>query len=107
MKLDRGDELIWLAKLGDFILPLPNFRWRREALALHDENHAETGYGFSAAEECRLATWELASGCYASIYAKGLCAGLMIIGLAFGPADIFRAYRRGGQARACRDIQGG
>jgi len=65
--LDSGDEPIWLAKLGDFIVPLPNFRWRRESLAQHDENHMRTGYGFNAAEECRLASWELGSRCYDSV----------------------------------------
>lgn len=98
--LDRGSERIWMARLGDIALPLPNFRWRREALDLHDANHLTTGFDFSPAGECRLAAWELGRGCYASRYARGLCLALLVIGLAFGPLAVARAWRAGRQAAA-------
>jgi|GEM_PF-1466318 len=99
-RLDDGSEPIWLATLGDFTLPLPNFRWRREALDLHDSNHLTTGYGFSAAEECRLASWELGARCYTSIWARLLCLLLMVLGLVAGPRAIVAAFRAGQRSRA-------
>jgi hypothetical protein len=50
---------IWLAKLGALIVPLPNFRWRREILALHDLHHLLTGYEPDFEGELSLAAWEL------------------------------------------------
>jgi ubiquinone biosynthesis protein Coq4 len=96
--LDRGSERIWMARLGDITMPLPNFRWRREALDLHDANHLLTGFDFSAAGECRLAAWELGRGCYSSRYARGLCLALLATGLLFGPLAIVRAWRAGRKA---------
>jgi hypothetical protein len=96
--LDRGSERVWMARLGDIAMPLPNFRWRREALDLHDANHLLTGFDFSAAGECRLAAWELGRGCYRSRFARGLCLALLVTGLLFGPIAIVRAWRAGRQA---------
>lgn len=94
-RLDHGTGPIWMATLGDLVLPLPNYRWRREALARHDANHLLTGYGFTAAEECRLAAWELGAGCYASPFARMLCALLLIPGVILGPWQLIKAYRAG------------
>lgn len=97
--LDTGEESVWLARLGDLVLPLPNFRWRREALARHDANHELTGYGFSAAEECRLAAWELGSRCYEHWGARHLCRFLCVAGMLYGPCSILVAYRAGQRYR--------
>ena len=94
-RLDTGDERVWLARLGDLVLPLPNFRWRREALAQHDRNHALTGYGFSARDECRLAAWELGRGCYDHWGARLLCRFLLVAGMLYGPQSMIAAYREG------------
>lgn len=87
-----------MAQLGDLVMPLPNFAWRREALDIHDANHLITGYDFSPAGECRLAAWEWGRGCYASRYARGLCFALAIVGLLFGPVAIVKAWRDGRKA---------
>lgn len=100
-RLDTGEERVWLARLGDLVLPLPNFRWRREALALHDRNHELTGYGFSAADECRLAAWELGSRCYDHWGARLLCRFLVVAGMLYGPRSIVAAYKDG---RSYRDV---
>lgn len=84
-----------MARLGDLVLPLPNFRWRREALAQHDRNHALTGYGFSARDECRLAAWEMGSGCYDHWGARLLCGFLFVAGMIYGPEAMIDAYRKG------------
>ena len=99
--LDTGEESVWFARLGDLVLPLPNFRWRREALALHDRNHERTGYGFSAADECRLAAWELGSRCYDHWGARLLCRFLLVAGMLYGPRSMIAAYREG---RSCRAV---
>lgn len=96
--LDRGSGRIWMAQLGDLVVPLPNFAWRREALDLHDANHLRTGYDFSPVGECRLAAWELGRDCYRSRYARALCLVLLAIGMIFGPVAIVEAWRNGRRA---------
>lgn len=98
--LDKGTGHTWMAQLGDLVLPLPNFAWRREALDLHDANHLTTGYDFSPAGECRLAAWELGCGCYRSLFACALCLALLVVGMVFGPVAILKALRRGRQVSA-------
>lgn len=105
--LDNGGGRIWMARLGDIVMPLPNFRWRREALDLHDANHLTTGYDFSPAGECRLAAWELGRGCYQSRFARALCLALLVTGLVFGPRKIARAWWAGRNAAAKTKLPNG
>jgi hypothetical protein len=37
---------------------LPNFKWRRRALPIHDLHHVITGYEFSPSGEFEMAAWE-------------------------------------------------
>ncbi len=101
-RLDDGKGPIWLATLGQLVLPLPNFRWRREALDIHDTNHLLTGFGFSAADECRLASWELGARCYSSIWARLLCLFLLMVGVLMGPRAVLAAFRAGRKHRKGR-----
>lgn len=99
----RGDEegrRIWLATLGTLILPLPNFRWRREIVAMHDAHHLITGYPVTVEGEFYVAAWEFGIGCYASRWARMLCTCLMACGLMSQPRQAMSAYRKG---RGLRD----
>jgi len=86
---------IWLATLGVLIVPLPNFRWRREIIALHDAHHLLTGYPLDLKGELCLATWELGVGCYADWRARALCIGLALLGLLVTRRETIAAYRAG------------
>jgi hypothetical protein len=91
---------IWLATLGGLIVPLPNFRWRREILAQHDFHHVITGFEPTLLGELSLAAWELGVRCYTSVWARLLCGGLTLIGLIVQPIATLRAYHRGRQFSA-------
>jgi hypothetical protein len=86
---------VWLATLGGLIVPLPNFRWRREILVQHDLHHIVTGFETTVSGELSLAAWELGLGCYSSIWAKSLCFGLLCAGIIAQPRKTIRSYRRG------------
>ncbi len=86
---------IWLAQLGDLIVPLPNFRWRREIIAAHDAHHLITGYPPTLEGELLVAAWELGARCYRDPRARLLCALLMGLGLIVMPKATLRAFRAG------------
>jgi hypothetical protein len=100
-RLDNGlnpheaDSPIWLATLGSFIMPLPNFKWRREAIDQHDMHHMMTGYSTSVSGELCLASWELGAKCYTSIWARSLWVFLMVLGLLTQPRQTLKAYKVG------------
>jgi hypothetical protein len=95
---DEENRRVWLATLGNLIVPLPNFRWRQEILARHDAHHLITGYETTVGGELSLAAWELGVGCYSSLWARILCAGLMITGLVVQSRATINAYRCGQQS---------
>lgn len=86
---------IWIAKLGPLELPLPNFQWRRAIIAQHDGHHLLSDYDTSAKGELLVAAWETGRGCYIDWRARGLCAGLMILGLLRYPRATWGAFRKG------------
>lgn len=92
---DEASRRIWLATLGQLIVPLPNFDWRREILARNDVHHLLTGFDTTVGGELSVAAWELGVGCYASPWARLLCVGLLITGLIVQPRQTINAYRHG------------
>jgi len=96
---DEESKTVWMAKLGSFEMPLPNWRWRREIVALHDGHHIRTGYDTSVKGELLVASWELGAAVYSDWRARLLCRALMLIGLARFPSDILVAYRKGKASR--------
>lgn len=86
---------LWLAQLGDLLVPLPNFKWRREAIRVHDAHHLVTDYSTSVTGEFQVAAWELGVHCYDTWQARALCRFLMALGLMTTPRRILQAYRRG------------
>jgi len=91
----EAESRVWLATLGHFIMPLPNYQWRREAIDVHDAHHLITGYPTSVSGELCLAAWELGVKCYGNIWARTLCGFLFLLGLASQPWKTINAFRAG------------
>ena len=95
----EANRPIWLATLGTLIIPLPNFRWRREVIDRHDAHHLITGHTTSVEGELSLASWELGVRCYEHWAAHTLCRLLMFIGLVRCPRKVLKSYRTGVKQR--------
>jgi len=89
------DRPVWLAQLGHLIVPLPNFRWRRNAISYHDAHHLVTDYPVTPSGEMCVAAWELGAKCYVDWQARMLCGFLMALGLMYQPKEVLRAYKMG------------
>lgn len=62
-------------------LTLPNFKWRRAALPIHDVRHVLTGYGCTPAGELETAAWAWIAWITASL--AWMTAPPMLYGIAF------------------------
>lgn len=91
----EADAPRWTCRLGPFTLTLPNFGWRRRALAAHDLHHLMTGYPMTMRGEFQLAAWELGAGRYPHWGATAMCAPLAVLGFFWSPRRIVSAYRSG------------
>jgi hypothetical protein len=92
---------VWWATLGTFVVPLPNFHWRRAIIGQHDLHHLMTGYGLDVQGELCIAAWETGVRCYASRWARLLCGFLFGLGMISQPRATWRAFQQG---RASYDI---
>lgn len=92
---DEERKSIWMAQLGPFELPLPNWRWRRDIVAKHDSHHLLTGYDTSAKGELLVASWEIGACAYSDWRARTLCGLLTTLGLVRYPTETIVAYLRG------------
>lgn len=95
LHIDEQNRAVWMAQLGSFIFPLPNFEWRRMVINHHDVHHILTGYSTSASGELALASWELGARCFKGRRAGLLCAFLMTLGALSQPRLTRKAYRDG------------
>jgi hypothetical protein len=95
--LDGGaDQQRWMpVACRDLKVHLPNFKWRRNALPLHDLHHAITGYAFSPQGEFEMAAWEFAAGRYPHLSSTLFCLPLVSMGAAVIPQRSFAAFVRG------------
>jgi hypothetical protein len=100
LRSDEERNRIWWATFGKLVVPLPNFRWRREALAQHDMHHIITGYNIDARGELCVASWELGVACYTNIWARSLCISLFLVGIVFTPRTCWLAFQRGRNDKA-------
>ena len=94
---NEADAPIWMAQLGSFIMPLPNFKWRRGIIDRHDAHHLLTGYPPTPLGELSLAAWELGAGCFKAWPAKLLCGILALLGLLSQPKATISAFKTGRQ----------
>ncbi len=85
----------WPFTIGPVTIPFPNFSWRRAAIQRHDIHHMLTGYPFTMRGEFQVATWEFAAGRYPHWGATLLLLPLVVIGLFWSPAAIWRAFMKG------------
>ena len=85
----------WPFTIGPVTIPFPNFSWRRAAIQRHDLHHMLTGYPFTMRGEFQVATWEFAAGRYPHWGATLLLLPLVVIGLFWSPAAIWRAFVKG------------
>ena len=99
LNVDEDSRMVWMAQLGHFVFPLPNFRWRRELINRHDAHHLICSRSVTAYDELELATWELGAGCFKDWRAKSLCGMLAFCGLCVQPKTTYRAYKRGQSQR--------
>jgi hypothetical protein len=85
----------WVCKLGFISFRLPNFEWRKKAIARHDLHHIITGYPCNIRGECQVATWEYAAGKFPHLGANLFCLPLVCVGFAWSPKKIWRAFIAG------------
>jgi hypothetical protein len=85
----------WPFAIGPVTIPMPNFSWRRAAIQRHDIHHILTGYPFTMRGEFQVATWEFAAGRYPHWGATLLLLPLVVMGLFWSPAEIWRAFLKG------------
>ncbi len=99
-RLDPAPELrrVWLAQLGGCVIPLPNFRWRRNLIGRHDLHHVMTGYPPTFEGELLVAAWEAGNRSYAALPARILTSCLALIGLCVAPLKTASAFRDGRRA---------
>jgi len=92
---DEGARNWWQCRIGPVSLALPNFAWRRRAIAAHDLHHVLTGFPCSMRGECHMASWEFGAGRMPHWGAYLFCLPLVIAGVVWSPASIFRAFAAG------------
>lgn len=94
----RHDEhltRLWRLRIDFMTLYLPNFAWRRRAIAAHDTHHMLTGYPCTVRGELQIAAWEFGAGRYPHWGATLFCLPFAIAGMLFLPGATWAAYRRG------------
>lgn len=96
----------WRCRVGPVKLVFPNFRWRREAIVLHDIHHVLTGYSCSMRGEFQLATWEFAAGRFPHPAATLFCLPLVVAGICWSPRSIWRAYLDGRCSQSLYGVPG-
>ena len=89
----------WAIKLGWLEIPVPNFRWRRRAVPIHDLHHIVTGYECSPIGEMEIAAWECAAGGFSNPFATLFCMPLVALGAPIAPTRVFTAFLIGRRSR--------
>lgn len=96
MAADSGaDRDSWRMGPGLLHFPLPNFGWRKRAIACHDAHHLLTGYPCTPAGEMQMAAWEFAAGRFPHAGATAFCLPLVGLGAMLLPRRTFAAFARG------------
>jgi hypothetical protein len=89
----------WAIQFGGFKVSLPNFRWRRVAVPIHDVHHVVTGFACDPIGEMEMAAWEHAAGRFPSAWGTLFCLPLVALGAALAPQRIFAAFLLGRDSR--------
>lgn len=91
---------LWSVRIDFFAFPLPNFAWRKRAIAAHDMHHLLTGYPCTAEGELLIAAWEWGAGRYPHWGATLFCSPLVLAGFLWTPAAAWAAFQRGRRSRS-------
>jgi len=97
---DETARATWRCRVGPVTLRLPNFAWRRRALAAHDLHHVLTQIPCTLAGECRMAAWEFGAGPMPHWGARLFCLPLALAGALVAPRRVLAAYRAGCRSRS-------
>jgi hypothetical protein len=97
------EQRFWTCRLGAFAFRLPNFAWRRAAIAAHDLHHVLTGHPCTLLGECHMAAWEFGAGSMPHWAATTFCLPLVLAGFLRQPGGTLRAFLGG---RASRSLHG-
>lgn len=89
----------WRFRIGSMVVALPNFQWRRRAIAIHDLQHIVTGFPCTPIGEMQMAAWEFAAGPFPDWRASLFCAPLVGLGAVVAPKRTFAAFVLGRQSR--------
>jgi hypothetical protein len=92
---------VWRLPIDFVTILLPNFAWRKRAIASHDLHHLLTGYPCNVAGELQIAAWEFGAGRYPHWGATLFCLPLVLAGALWAPFDTWEAFRAG---RGCRSL---
>lgn len=93
--IPSDDAPTWTCRLGPLTLRLPNFRWRRRAIATHDLHHLLTGYPCTLRGEFQMAAWEFAAGRFPHPAATLFCLPLVAAGMLWSPPAMWSAFTAG------------
>jgi hypothetical protein len=103
--IPAGEAATWTCDIGPVRLRLPNFRWRRRAVLLHDLHHVLTGFPCTLRGEFQVAAWEFAAGRFPHAGATLFCLPLVALGMLWSPRAIWSAFLRGRRARSLYGIE--
>jgi hypothetical protein len=96
LSFDGGEHArAWNCRIGPLTLTLPNFAWRKRAIARHDLHHVITGYECGLVGEFEMAAWEFAAGRFDHVCATAFCLPLVTMGAVASPRRTFAAFMRG------------
>lgn len=100
LREDEREARLWIVRADLFVLPLPNFAWRRRAIDAHDVHHLLTGYPCTVEGELLIAAWEFGAGRYPHWGATLFCGPLVLAGLLWAPRETLAAFARGRRSRS-------
>lgn len=90
-----NEKYAWI-KFGFISVPIPNAESRRNNVYLHDVSHIVTEQDTTWKGESAVSAWEIASGGWKELYIPWLLTlWAMGLGVAFYPANVLKAFRRG------------
>lgn len=99
-----ASQKLWAMDFGPLRLWIPNFRWRKAAIPVHDLHHVLTGYECNILGEIEISTWEFAAGRCPSIFAALSCLPLTGAGAIIWPRKTYAAFLRGRDSTTLYDL---
>jgi hypothetical protein len=105
LTVEERSSRSWTCRIWFVTLPLPNFRWRRDAILAHDLHHLLVGYPCTLWGEMRMAAWEFGAGRMPHWGARLFCVPLVSLGLLRSPRQILAAFLAGQRSRSLHEAE--